>query len=157
MTLSRDPAVWLATVFGVGKLPWAPGTWGSLVALPLAWLITDWGGSWALLGAIVLVFYFGVWAADRTAKKAGTADPGSVVIDEVAGQWLALLLIAPNWIGYAVGFALFRLFDIVKPWPVSWADRKIKGGLGIMLDDLLAGSYVLILALIYGYVASYFQ
>ncbi len=145
----RDPAVLFATWFGAGLLPRAPGTWGSLAALPFAWLITRYGGSAALLAATASVFLIGVWAAERAAKISGAADPGSIVIDEVAGQWLTLVLIEPSPIGYAAGFVAFRFFDIVKPWPVSWADRKIKGGFGIMLDDVLAAAYVLVLMLIY--------
>jgi len=152
--LPRDSATWVATFFGVGLLPRAPGTWGSLAALPLAWLITEWGGSAALLAATVIVAFVGMIVADEAARKSGVADPGSIVIDEVAGQFLALVLVAPSLIGYAVGFAAFRFFDIVKPWPISWADRKIKGGFGIMFDDLLAGTYVLILMLIYQEVAT---
>jgi len=148
MRRPHGSAEWVATVGGIGLLPKAPGTWGSLVALPFAWLITLWGGSAALLVAAAAVAFVGILAADEAAKKSNVADPGSIVIDEVAGQFLALVLIAPSWIGYAVGFAAFRFFDIVKPWPVSWADRKIKGGFGIVLDDLLAGAYVLLIMLV---------
>ena len=148
MKRPHGSAEWVATVGGIGLLPRAPGTWGSLAALPFAWLITQWGGSASLLAATVIVTFVGIFSADEAAKRIGVADPGSIVIDEVAGQFLALVLIAPSWIGYAVGFAAFRFFDIVKPWPVSWADRKIKGGFGIVLDDLLAGAYVLLIMLV---------
>jgi phosphatidylglycerophosphatase A len=139
MTPSRLLCSW----FGAGWLPKAPGTWGSLAALPLAWLLV-WAGGWPLLAiAILLVFAIGWWAAERVVRQDGLEDPGWVVIDEVVGQWLTLLLVPPGWVDYAIGFALFRLFDITKPWPVGWADRRIKGGLGIMLDDVLAGLYAL--------------
>ena len=145
----RDPTVLLATWFGAGLLPKAPGTWGSLAALPFAWLIA-WAGGWpALALAIVLVSLVGWWAADRYIIQVGHEDPGQVVIDEVAGQWLVLLLTPPDIVSYAVGFALFRLFDITKPWPAGWADRAVKGGLGTMLDDLLAGAYGLALMLLF--------
>lgn len=141
-TLSlRDPAYLLATWFGAGLLPKAPGTWGSLAALPFAWVIVEIGGRPLLALAILAVFFAGWWAAERTAIGLGIQDPGKVVIDEVAGQWLVLLAAPPNLLFYALGFLLFRLFDITKPWPVSWADRQVKGGLGIMLDDVLAGIY----------------
>jgi phosphatidylglycerophosphatase A len=140
----RDPAALLATWFGAGLLPKAPGTWGSLAALPFAWLIVSVGGGTALAIAILLVFALGWWAAERTAQAIGLEDPGCIVIDEVAGQWLVLLATPPDVLHYLIGFLLFRIFDIKKPWPVGWADRHIKGGLGIMFDDVLAGIYGLI-------------
>jgi phosphatidylglycerophosphatase A len=117
----------------------APGTWGSLAALPLGWLLWWLGGTPLLAGAMVIVFFVGWWASERIVRADGLEDPSWVVIDEVAGQWLTLLVTPPSLLDYAIGFALFRLFDIWKPWPVSWADRHVKGGLGIMLDDVLAG------------------
>lgn len=137
----RDPAVLLATGFGAGLLPKAPGTWGSLLAVALAWLINGAAGRAGLAVAAVAAFAVGVWAAGVCAEKYGGEDPGQIVIDEIAGQWLVLLVVTPGWIGYGLGFALFRAFDILKPWPVSWADRTIKGGLGIMIDDVLAAGY----------------
>jgi phosphatidylglycerophosphatase A len=125
--------------FGAGWMKPAPGTWGSAAALPLGWLLWWLGGTSALAIASVLVFAIGWWASERIVRAEGLEDPSWVVIDEVVGQWLTLLLTPPSLLDYAVGFALFRLFDIWKPWPVSWADQKIKGGLGIMLDDVLAG------------------
>jgi phosphatidylglycerophosphatase A len=143
------PAALLATWFGAGLLPRAPGTWGSLAALPFAWLLAAWGGWKALAAATVLATLAGWWAAAVYVRRNGRADPGEVVIDEVAGQWLTLILVPPDpWL-YAGGFALFRLFDIRKPWPVGWADRRLGGGLGVMADDILAGLYAgAILALI---------
>ncbi|HMA52514.1 MAG TPA: phosphatidylglycerophosphatase A [Magnetospirillaceae bacterium] len=129
----------LCSWFGAGWMKPAPGTWGSAAALPLGWLLWWIGGTPALAIATALVFALGWWASERIVRADGLEDPSWVVIDEVAGQWLTLLLTPPSLLDYAVGFALFRLFDIWKPWPVSWADQKIKGGLGIMLDDILAG------------------
>ena len=132
----------LATWFGAGLLPKAPGTWGSLAALPFAWLILHFGGLlWLALG-IVLVFLVGWWASEVYVRGTGQADPGVIVIDEVAGQWIALLPAATSiWWHWVIGFALFRFFDIVKPWPVGWADRRVKGGFGVMIDDVIAGIY----------------
>jgi phosphatidylglycerophosphatase A len=128
----------LATWFGTGLLPKAPGTWGSLSALPIGYAITTWGGA-ELLGTLtVLFFIIGVWASNVTSNETGIADPSEIVIDEVVGQWITLLSIPPNIILYFLAFVLFRLFDIWKPWPISWADEKIKGGFGVMLDDVLA-------------------
>lgn len=137
----RDPAVLAATWFGAGLLPGAPGTWGSLAALPVAWLLQWSLGPWGLLAAFVMVCALGLWSVGRVAGGALGDDPGQVVIDEVAGQWLTLLLVPPQLPFYLAGFLLFRLFDIVKPWPVGWADRAVKGALGVMLDDILAGLY----------------
>lgn len=137
----RHPAVLLATWFGSGYLPAAPGTWGSLAALPCAWLIFNLAGRPGLAVAAVIFFVIGIWSADIYIRKSGAHDPGPVVIDEVVGQWLTLLAVTPDPLLYAVGFALFRFFDVVKPWPVSWADRRVAGGLGVMLDDVLAAGY----------------
>ncbi|MDR3438287.1 phosphatidylglycerophosphatase A [Telmatospirillum sp.] len=143
----KDPAALLATWFGAGLLPKAPGTWGSLAALPFAWVIMAIGGWQALSAAAIVVFLVGWWAADRVVTDMGVEDPGLIVIDEVVGQWLVLLPVPLEPWHYLLGFVLFRLFDIAKPWPVSWADRQIKGGLGVMLDDVLAGIYGIVVLL----------
>ena len=135
MTLERLLCSW----FGAGYMPKGPGTWGSFAALPIGWLLWWLGGSPILAIATVIVFFIGWWASARIVRTDGLEDPSWVVIDEVAGQWLTLLFTPPSLLGYAAGFALFRLFDIWKPWPISWCDREIKGGLGIMVDDVLAG------------------
>ena len=130
----------IATGGGSGNLPVAPGTWGSLVALPLAAVLAILGGPWLLSLAILLAFVAGVWASGRYARAIGRGDPGSVVIDEIAGQWLAILPVALDWRYYIVAFVLFRFTDITKPWPCRAAERA-PGGLGIMLDDIVAGFY----------------
>lgn len=137
----RHPAVLVATWFGAGFLPGAPGTWGSLAALPFAWLITACFGPVGLLAASFAAFVTGCWAAGFVSRAGGVRDPGSVVIDEVAGQWLVLAVTPPDLIAYGVGFLLFRIADVVKPWPANWADRSVHGGLGIMLDDIFAAAY----------------
>jgi phosphatidylglycerophosphatase A len=147
-------AALIATWFGSGRLPWAPGTWGSLAALPFAWAIAWLFGERALLIAAAIIFVIGWWAAHRVARDSGVQDPGSVVIDEVAGQWLTLAVTPPGWVAYLAGFLLFRLFDITKPWPARWLDRHVGGGLGIMADDIAAGFYaataLLLLLLVLG-------
>lgn len=135
------PAFLASTWFGCGLLPKAPGTWGSLAALPLAWALTLLGGSVALLGASLICFLVGWWASAIYVRRTGADDPSEVVIDEVAGQWLVLAAAPADPLLYAVGFALFRVLDITKPWPARWADRHIHGGLGVMLDDMLAAAY----------------
>ena len=140
---------WVATWFGCGMSPIVSGTVGSLGALPFAYLIQVNFGNGALAVASILIFLAGVWASDQFLKHTNRTDDASdVVVDEVAGQWLLLSALYPTWQSYLVGFILFRLFDIVKPWPVNLADRKIKGGLGIMFDDMLAGIYPVVVYLI---------
>lgn len=137
----RSPAGVLATWFWSGLMPFAPGTWGSLAALPFAYAIQYYGGWGALLIASIIVFLIGWWASHVFEKEAGVEDPGAVVIDEVAGQWLVLLPAGLDPLLYLVGFVLFRLVDIFKPWPACWFDRNVHGGLGIMLDDVVAALY----------------
>ncbi len=138
------PATILATWFGAGLLPKAPGTWGSAAALPFAWVLAGVGGGPLLAAAGLACFVVGWWASAVYVARTQAADPSEVVIDEVAGQWLVLAAAPLDPVAYLVGFALFRLFDVWKPWPVSWADDRISGGLGVMLDDILAAGYGLI-------------
>ncbi|MDJ0950489.1 MAG: phosphatidylglycerophosphatase A [Alphaproteobacteria bacterium] len=138
------PAAWLATWFYSGLLPIAPGSWGSLAALPFAWAIAAWLHPWALVPAAAVALLVGLWAAAVYIRHDGSADPGPVVIDEVAGQWLTLAFVPPHPLAYALGFVLFRVADIVKPWPIGWIDRNLRGSLGVMLDDVLAGVYAAI-------------
>jgi len=135
-------STWIATFFGIGWIRVAPGTFGSAAALPFGWLLVARGWPAVAAGVIVATF-LGVWASGKHARRVGIYDPSECVIDEVAGQWLALLPIplmarTDDWWLYAMAFALFRLFDIVKPWPVSAAER-LPGGWGVMMDDVLAG------------------
>jgi len=134
----------LGTWFGIGLLPVMPGTWGSLAALPCAWAICRLWGAAGLAIAAAIVFAAGCWAAGTIAKASGAKDPGAIVIDEVAAQWLVLLPAPLDPLSYAAGFLLFRIFYIWKPWPVEWADRRVHGGLGMMLDDLLAAVYAVL-------------
>ena len=143
--VSWHPAHLLATWFGAGLSPVAPGTAGSLAALPFAYLLSHYLGIIGLGVAIAVVLVIGVWAAHRYSVRTASHDAGPIVIDEVAGQWLALLLVPADIVLYAIGFALFRLADIIKPWPIGWADKRIKGGFGVMFDDLLAGSVAAII------------
>ena len=135
------PASLLATWFGSGLAPFASGTWGSLAALPFGVGIYWLGGAVWLTVAAVLCFAIGVWASERYAAALGQGDPSAVVIDEVAGQWLALVPAALDPILIGVSFFFFRLFDVLKPWPAGWCDKRLKGGMGIMLDDIFAGIY----------------
>lgn len=144
----------IATVGGVGYLRPAPGTWGSLAALPLGWVIHVIGGFPLMLIAVVATFLKGLWATRVMTKGAQNHDPSEIVIDEVAGQLIALLPlsyaawnmdldIARLWPGWIAAFVLFRLFDITKPWLVGWADRR-DDAMGVMLDDAIAGVFAAI-------------
>ena len=139
----------IATLFGTGYLRPAPGTWGSLAALPLAWALHVLGGFPLVAAATLGVFALGWWATAEMTRGAADHDPSEIVIDEVAGQWLALWPVSAGawhvgadilalWPGWIVAFLGFRLFDIWKPGPVGWADRR-GDALGTMLDDVFAG------------------
>ncbi len=140
VTLAQPDAL-IATGFGVGLAPFASGTWGSLAALPLGWLIDRAAGAPGLLIAAAIATLAGIWASDRLVKRGDVQDPGYIVIDEIAAQFLALAFAPANWWGYAIAFVAFRAADIVKPFPADWCDRNVHGGLGVMLDDLVAGIY----------------
>jgi len=130
-----SPAMMVATLGGIGRLRPAPGTWGSLAVLPAVLL----GPSVALL--LALAAAVAGWLAVRALPQDGEHDPGWIVVDEAAGMLLALAALpaGAGWVGVALAFLLFRAFDILKPWPVSWADRRA-GATGVMLDDILAGA-----------------
>jgi phosphatidylglycerophosphatase A len=137
----HHPAMLLSTWFGAGLLPKIPGTWGSLAALPFAWYISGAFGPLGLVVAAAIVFAIGCWAADTASRAGDVRDPGFIVIDEVAAQFLVLAVAPVAPLAYAAGFVLFRVADIVKPFPANWADREVHGGLGIMLDDIFAALY----------------
>jgi phosphatidylglycerophosphatase A len=137
----HHPAMLLATWFGAGLLPKIPGTWGSLAALPFAWHIGSEFGALGLVIAAAIVFVIGCWAADTASRAGDIRDPGFIVIDEVAAQFLVLAVAPVAPLAYTAGFVLFRIADIVKPFPANWADREVHGGLGIMLDDIFAALY----------------
>ncbi len=134
----RDPVHLLAFGFGSGAASRAPGTWGSLAAIPL-WLAIAWLPLAAYWAVIAVAFVVGIWLCGKTASDLKVHDHGGIVWDEFVGMWIALALIPDNIYGVLMAFALFRLFDVVKPWPISWIDRRTPGGLGIMVDDVVAG------------------
>ena len=136
-----SPVSLLATWFGSGLVRKAPGTFGSLAALPFAAIILWTAGNWALFAAALAVYGVGVAVSGIYARAGGSHDPGAVVIDEVAGQWLALAPLCLSLESFLLGFVLFRFFDIAKIWPASLAERRLPDGLGIMTDDMVAGAY----------------
>jgi phosphatidylglycerophosphatase A len=141
----------VASVFGIGYFDVAPGTVMSAIAVPLAILIAQFGGGgMGVLASSIIVLVIGILACADHVRATGRQDPSECVIDELAGQWLACAFACLTFggliptahislIAFALAFALFRLFDIWKPWPVSWADQNLKGGLGVMTDDMIAG------------------
>lgn len=144
----------IGTVFGVGYMRPAPGTWGSFVALPWGWLLHVIGGFPLLLLGVIAAFLKGWWATSKMTAGTDDHDPSEIVIDEVVGQWIALLPLSfaawnndipihVMWPGWIAAFVLFRLFDIWKPWIIGWADRR-GDALGVMLDDVIAGVFAAI-------------
>lgn len=139
----HQPAVILATWFGSGLLKPAPGTWGTLAAIPFALLIHWIGGSLLLLAAAIVVFALGIWAAGAYCRAAEKDDASEVVIDEVAAIWIVFAALPLSPFGWLAGFALFRFFDILKPWPIRAFERRFKGGTGVMVDDIVAAIFAI--------------
>ena len=137
--LLKHPYAWIALGFGSGLMKKAPGTMGSLLALLLWWWLMAEQPVWLQLVVIAVGFELGVRASNWMIAKTGVKDPGYIVWDEFIGQWIALLLLPKTLVAYALAFALFRLFDIVKHGPVGWADKHFSGGFGVMIDDVFAG------------------
>lgn len=135
----RDPVLFLALGFGSGLSPKAPGTMGTLAALPVYYLLSGLPLGVYLL-TIALLAAVGIWLCGRAAQRLGVHDHPGIVWDEIVGFLLTMAGTEANLASILAGFALFRLFDILKPWPIGWCDRHIEGGLGIMLDDLVAGA-----------------
>jgi phosphatidylglycerophosphatase A len=137
----KSAAILLATAGGAGYAPIAPGTFGSAVGAILYLVMRGLGlgASWEI-GLLAAVTVLGVWASTEAARHFGREDPGYVVIDEVAGQLATYLLLDLSWVGVTIGFLLFRIFDIIKPWPAGKLE-SLHGGWGIMADDLMAGVY----------------
>ena len=140
MPRSRSLPVLLATGLGIGYVPFAPGTFGSLPSLALAWGLDRLAGGWAVAAGAALFALAGTWAADRAATHFGVTDPRQVVVDEIAGQLIALTFLPLGAGVLAAAFVLFRIFDILKPWPANRLE-SLPGGSGIMADDLMAGLY----------------
>lgn len=133
-------AKWISLGFGSGKLPHAPGTYGTIVAIPIFLLLAD----LSLLPYItvcVVLLIIGIWASQRYSEHLGVHDHGSIVWDEVVGYLITMTATPAEWQWIILGFILFRLFDIWKPWPINLLDKHVHGGFGIMMDDVLAGIY----------------
>ena len=134
----RSPTLMLAFGFGSGLSRYAPGTLGTIAAIPLWWLLTQLSQP-LYLGLVLVAAIVGVSICGRAAEQLGVHDHGGIVWDEFVGLWVAMAFLPVSPVSLVLGFSLFRFFDIVKPWPISWLDKNISGGLGIMIDDIAAG------------------
>jgi len=134
----KDPVIFIACGFGSGLVPVAPGTAGTLAAIPL-YLLLSLFEQWVYLAVTAIVTIAGIWVCAYTAKKLDVHDHPSIVIDEIAGFFITMAIVPNEWLWIVIGFVLFRFFDAVKPWPISWIDKNVKGGFGIMVDDVVAG------------------
>ena len=142
-TVMTNPVHFLAFGFGSGLAPIAPGTFGTIMAIPLYLLMMQLSlVPYLILVAVVCIT--GIWICDKSSKLLGVHDHGGIVWDEFAGFFITMIAAPAGWLWIVIGFALFRLFDIWKPWPISLLDKKVDGGLGIMVDDIVAGVYALI-------------
>jgi len=142
--LIRHPAHFIALGAGAGLAPVAPGTFGTLAAIPLALVLRAWFGDVEFIAAIVILSVVGAWASQVAGRNLGESDHGAIVIDEIAAFLLVLYFVGADWVRIAFAFLVFRLFDIWKPPPIRQLDAAIKNGVGVMLDDLLAAAYTLV-------------
>jgi phosphatidylglycerophosphatase A len=139
-TVFRNPVHFLAFGLGSGCAPKAPGTFGTLAAVPLYLLLAQLPLH-PYIAVVLVAFVAGIWICGKTSRDIGVHDPGGIVWDEFVGFWITMILAPPGWQWLLAGFILFRVFDILKPFPIGLLDKRVKGGLGIMLDDVLAGVY----------------
>ncbi|HJS39491.1 MAG TPA: phosphatidylglycerophosphatase A [Burkholderiales bacterium] len=138
------PAHFIALGFGAGLAPFAPGTAGTLLAFPLWWLLGPYYPPLVLLAILAFLFAVGVWACELTGRHLGVADHGAMCWDEVVAFLLVLAIAPQDWRWQAAAFVLFRAFDVVKPPPIRQLESRMKGGFGVMFDDLLAAGYTLL-------------
>lgn len=136
--IARNPAHYFSFGFGSGLIPWAPGTMGTLAAMPIFLILQRLDNLW-YIAVVAALFVAGIGLCGLTAKAMGVPDHSAIVWDEIVGYLVTMTALPTGWLWMVVGFILFRILDIIKPWPICWVDRQIHGGLGIMLDDLLAG------------------
>jgi len=141
-------AVFVATFGGAGYLPKAPGTWAAALALPFAFLITFFVGSVALFIIALAAFGAGIWAVEKYLQTASSEDPAEIVIDEVAALWLLLAFAPSNPLGWVVGFAVFRFLDIQRIWPAKEVTARFSGAWAVMLDDMIAAGYLVLVFII---------
>ena len=140
----KTPSGLLAFGFGSGLSPYAPGTAGTIAAIPFAIALKHLDGFWFWL-MLVTTFVLGVWVCGRVSEKMGVHDHGGIVWDEMVGYWLAVAFVPAQWEWLLAAFIAFRFFDILKPWPIKQLDKNVSGGFGIMIDDVLAAMYTMAL------------
>ena len=138
--IMKNPVLFLAFGFGSGLIKKMPGTMGTLAAIPVYLLFVQ-ADFWLFSLLIILLTLSGIWICESAAKQLGEHDFGGIVWDEIAGLLITLWWVPFSWYAVFLGFVLFRFFDILKPWPIRWIDQKVNGGLGIMLDDIIAGIF----------------
>ncbi len=138
----RNPVHFMALGFGSGLMPKAPGTFGTLAAIPVYYLLKDLTVTYYIISVLILSIA-GIFICQYTSDRLGVHDHPGIVIDEFAGYLITMIAVPFSWLWVVTGFVLFRLFDILKPWPISWLDKKVSGGFGIMIDDVLAGFFAL--------------
>lgn len=152
-TVFQSPVHLVAFGFGSGLAPFAPGTFGTLAAIPFYWILSLFP-VWFYLVLVLVAAIAGIWVCGESAKRLGVHDHSGIVWDEFVGFWITMIAAPSGLIWLVAGFVIFRIFDIWKPWPIYIVDDKVKGGFGIMLDDMIAGAYAFIfmqiLALFFG-------
>lgn len=143
--LLQRPVCFVGFGFGTGLAPFMPGTFGTLPALPMAYLLMALG--WSAIGLsllCLLLFVLGIWICNVTERALGIQDYGGIVWDEIVAMMLVLAWVPSSWGWWLVAFVVFRLFDMLKPWPIKWFDRRVHGGFGIMLDDVIAAMFAIL-------------
>ena len=139
----KSPIQFIASGFGSGSSPIAPGTMGTVMAIPL-WMLFSLLSPPLYIGMLIITTLFGIYICGAASKELGVHDHGGIVWDEFVGYWITMFLIPLTFWNIVIGFLLFRLFDILKPWTISAIDRRVKGGFGIMIDDIIAGLFALL-------------
>ena len=153
----KTPWQFLASGFGAGLSPIAPGTMGTLVAVPLWAIFASFLPLWGYLLLIIIASIIGITICQKASDELGVHDHGGIVWDEFVGLWITMLFAPVSWTSAILGFLLFRFFDVLKPWPIKAIDEKISGGFGIMFDDIIAGIFALIaLQLVLHYIVPLF-
>lgn len=148
----KTPMQFLASGFGSGCAPVAPGTFGTLAAVPI-WILLSFLSPITYAILVVAIFVLGCYVSEKASQEMGVHDHGGIVIDEFVGYFITMFLVPLSWVNILLGFILFRIFDVLKPWPIKVLDRQVKGGFGIMVDDVLAGFMALVCMhlLLWGY------
>lgn len=139
----KTPMQFFASGFGSGCAPVAPGTFGTVASIPV-WILLSFLSPIPYVVAVIAIFMFGWYVSEKASQELGVHDHSGIVIDEFVGFFITMFLVPLSWVNIVLGFILFRIFDVIKPWPIKTIDRKVKGGFGIMIDDVFAGIMALI-------------